>query len=63
MSQSEMTTIKEMPSNDYFVSGHGACPGCGVAIAVKNIMRILGPESTVYVPASCLVVFSALYPT
>ncbi|OPY34533.1 MAG: Ketoisovalerate oxidoreductase subunit VorB [Methanomassiliicoccales archaeon PtaU1.Bin124] len=59
----EMATIKDMPNNDYFLSGHGACPGCGVAIAVKNIMRILGPDTTVYVPASCLIVFSALYPT
>ena len=59
----EMTTIRDMPRNDFFVSGHGACPGCGVAVAVKNIMRILGSDTTVYVPASCLIVFSALYPT
>jgi pyruvate/2-oxoacid:ferredoxin oxidoreductase beta subunit len=63
MTADEISTIKEMPNNDYFVSGHGACPGCGVAIAVNNIMRILGSDTTVYVPASCLIVFSALYPT
>jgi pyruvate ferredoxin oxidoreductase beta subunit len=63
MTIEEIATIKQMPSNDYFLSGHGACPGCGVAIAVKNIMRILGSDTTVYVPASCLIVFSALYPT
>ncbi|HRR67149.1 MAG TPA: thiamine pyrophosphate-dependent enzyme, partial [Methanomassiliicoccales archaeon] len=60
---SEMGTIKDMPANDMFVSGHGACPGCGMAVAVKNIMRILGADTTVYVPASCLIVISAMYPT
>jgi pyruvate/2-oxoacid:ferredoxin oxidoreductase beta subunit len=63
VSDQQMKTIKDMPREDYFVRGHGACPGCGVAIAVKNIARILGPDATVYVPASCLIVFSSLYPT
>ena len=58
-----MSTIKDMPTNDMFTSGHGACAGCGMAIAVKNIMRILGQNTTVYVPASCLIVISAMYPT
>jgi pyruvate ferredoxin oxidoreductase beta subunit len=55
-------TIKDVPNKDYFIWGHGACPGCGVAIAVKNIMKLLGPDTIVYVPASCLVVFGAQYP-
>jgi pyruvate/2-oxoacid:ferredoxin oxidoreductase beta subunit len=59
----EISTIKQMPGNEYFMSGHGACPGCGVAVAVKNIMRMLGNETTVYVPASCLIVFTSSYPT
>jgi pyruvate/2-oxoacid:ferredoxin oxidoreductase beta subunit len=59
----KIETIRDMPENDPFGSGHGACPGCGVAVAVKNLMRILGPLTTVYVPASCLVVFGAQYPT
>jgi pyruvate/2-oxoacid:ferredoxin oxidoreductase beta subunit len=63
MSDETKLTIKDVPNKDYFLWGHGACPGCGVAIAVKNIMKILGPETIVYVPASCLVVFGAQYPT
>ena len=63
MSDAQMKTIKDMPREDYFVRGHGACPGCGVAVAVKNIARIIGSDATVYVPASCLIVFSSLYPT
>ncbi len=63
MSEKELAIIRDIPNNDWFVSGHGACPGCGMTIAVKNIMRIIGNNSTVYVPASCLIVVSALYPT
>ncbi|MGD1060931.1 MAG: thiamine pyrophosphate-dependent enzyme [Methanomassiliicoccales archaeon] len=55
-------TLRDVPNKEYFLWGHGACPGCGVAIAVKNLMRIFGPETIVYVPASCLVVFGAQYP-
>ena len=55
-------TIRDVPREDFLVRGHGACPGCGVAIAAKNIARVLGPDATVYVPASCLIVFTALYP-
>ena len=55
----EMHGLKDIKRNEFFVSGHGACPGCGIAIAIKNVMRILGPDATVYVPARCAVVFSA----
>jgi len=55
-------TLRDVPNKEYFMWGHGACPGCGVAIAVRNLMRIFGPDTIVYVPASCLVVFGAQYP-
>jgi pyruvate ferredoxin oxidoreductase beta subunit len=56
-------TLRDVPTKEYLLWGHGACPGCGVAIAVRSLMRIFGPETIVYVPASCLVVFGAQYPT
>ncbi|MCG7845062.1 MAG: thiamine pyrophosphate-dependent enzyme [Methanomassiliicoccales archaeon] len=55
--------IRTMPQEDHLLNGQGACAGCGVAIAVKNIMRVLGENTTVYVPASCLLVFGGgMYP-
>ena len=62
MSEKAMT-IKSMPQDDQLVSGHGACGGCGVSCAVNNVLRILGPNTVVYAPASCFLVFSAMYPT
>jgi pyruvate ferredoxin oxidoreductase beta subunit len=58
-----MANLKDVPREDMLTHGHGACPGCGYAATAKNIMKILGPNTVVYVPASCLVVFGALYPT
>jgi pyruvate ferredoxin oxidoreductase beta subunit len=55
-------TIKTMPQEDQLTSGHGACGGCGLSTAVNNVLRILGPDTVVYAPASCLLVFSAAYP-
>ena len=54
--------IKNMPQEDQMISGHGACGGCGLATAVNNVLRILGPDTVVYAPASCLLVFSSTYP-
>ncbi|NLK25285.1 MAG: pyruvate synthase subunit beta [Euryarchaeota archaeon] len=60
--KSSSTGLKGVTREDMFVHGHGACPGCGYAATAKNIAKILGPETVIYVPASCLVVFGALYP-
>ncbi len=63
MSEIRMQSLKDVPREDVLTHGHGACPGCGYASTAKNIAKILGTDTTVYVPASCLVVFGALYPT
>jgi pyruvate ferredoxin oxidoreductase beta subunit len=54
--------IKDLPDEDLFVCGHTACPGCGVAMSIRNAIRILGKDTSVYVPASCAVVFGSTYP-
>jgi pyruvate/2-oxoacid:ferredoxin oxidoreductase beta subunit len=57
-----MTTVKELTQEDYFLSGHTACPGCGGAMVVRETMKVLGPNTVVYMPASCLLIFSDMYP-
>ncbi len=61
-SSQKMSSMKDVPREDILVHGHGACPGCGYAATAKNIIKMLGPNTVVYVPSSCLVVFGALYP-
>ncbi|MBN1677368.1 MAG: 3-methyl-2-oxobutanoate dehydrogenase subunit beta [Candidatus Thermoplasmatota archaeon] len=54
--------LKELPDEELFTRGHTACAGCGGAIAVRNLMKILGPNVVVQNPACCLLVFGGTYP-
>ncbi len=42
-------------------SGHRACPGCGAAIAVRQIMRVLGKDTIVISATGCVETFTATY--
>ena len=35
-------------------SGHAACPGCGVAIGMRMVLRTLGKRAVVVVVPSCV---------
>lgn len=54
--------IHDLPEENLFTAGHTMCPGCGAAIAVRNIMKILGRNTIIYNPACCLLVCSTTYP-
>ncbi|KQM11862.1 2-ketoisovalerate ferredoxin oxidoreductase [Methanomassiliicoccales archaeon RumEn M1] len=60
--RSPVAGLRNVSREDMLVHGHGACPGCGYAVTARNIAKVLGPQTVVYVPASCLTVFSATYP-
>jgi len=51
-----------MPDEELFTRGHTACAGCGGAIAVRNLMKVLGKNTVVQNPACCLLVFGGTYP-
>lgn len=44
-----------------FVSGHRACHGCGLALAVRHILKATGPDVIVVTPTGCLETFSSPY--
>lgn len=33
--------------------GHSACPGCGSTVALRMVLDAMGPNTTMFVPASC----------
>lgn len=41
--------------------GHRACPGCGVAVAVRQILSATGPNVIVVSPTGCLETFTSPY--
>ncbi|RLG92811.1 MAG: pyruvate synthase subunit beta [Candidatus Hecatellales archaeon] len=55
-------TLKDLPKEELFVQGHRACSGCGEAIAVRHIMKAIGPNCIVISPTGCLEVVSSPYP-
>ena len=49
------------PKRNYLAPGHNACPGCGVAIGVRLILRAAGEDTIVVSPTGCLETFTSPY--
>lgn len=54
--------LKEIPEEEYFISGHRACAGCTEPIAVRHVLKAVGKDCIVVSPTGCLEVFSTPYP-
>jgi len=52
-----------LPAQELMYSGHAACPGCGAALAMRLLLKGLGPRTVVAVPACCWTVIATPYPT
>jgi pyruvate ferredoxin oxidoreductase beta subunit len=52
------TTLK---TESLFVSGHRACHGCGLALAVRHILEATGSNVIVVSPTGCLETFTSPY--
>ncbi|MFZ5633902.1 MAG: thiamine pyrophosphate-dependent enzyme [Bacillota bacterium] len=46
---------------NYLAPGHNACPGCGVAVGVRLILRAAGKNVIVVSPTGCLETFTSPY--
>ncbi len=47
---------------EYLHPGHVGCAGCGAAIAMKHMLRVLGPKTILVIPACCWSVIAGAYP-
>jgi pyruvate/2-oxoacid:ferredoxin oxidoreductase beta subunit len=50
-------------ANDYFSSGHGCCPGCGMSIMARHAFQAVGENTIAVLTAGCLGTISGLFPT
>ncbi len=50
-----------MRQENLFESGHRACHGCGMAIAVRHILKATGKNVVVVTPTGCLETFTSPY--
>ncbi|MGA8276087.1 MAG: thiamine pyrophosphate-dependent enzyme [Thermoplasmata archaeon] len=52
-----------IPRQELMHPGHAACPGCAPALAMRLLLKGLGPRTIVSVPACCWTVIATPYPT
>lgn len=57
-----MTSIKQLPYEEYFLAGNGSCPGCGLTMGLRNVLKALGKDVYMVIPASCSSVVQAPFP-
>jgi len=47
---------KEVPAEDYYVSGHRTCAGCGPALGYRLVLKAAGAKTVVLGPTGCMYV-------
>ena len=49
-------------TNEEFFYGHKACGGCGAALAIRLVMKVLGKRTFAVVPPNCMSTVGFIYP-
>jgi len=49
----QIERVTDIPREEYLSPGHLACQGCGGALAMRLVLKGLGPETALVVPACC----------
>jgi pyruvate ferredoxin oxidoreductase beta subunit len=57
------TTVLNLPEEEFILPGTRACSGCGLALSYRHILKALGENTIVTIPACCLTVLHGLYPS
>jgi pyruvate ferredoxin oxidoreductase beta subunit len=53
---------KMLPQRELFSPGHRACPGCAPALAMRYMLKALGPDTIVCNATGCIEIISSSYP-
>jgi len=57
------TIIDELiEAGEYVLPGTTACPGCGSTLALRYVLKALGKDTILVIPACCASVYQAIYP-
>ena len=51
-----------IPQEEFLYSGHTACPGCGAVLAMRYVLKALGPKTIMVIPPSCAGVIAGGFP-
>jgi len=51
-----------IPVEEHFTKGHTGCPGCGASLAMRYVLKGLGSDTIVSIPACCWAVMPGVFP-
>jgi len=59
---SQVLIADRVPKQELMDSGHLACPGCAAPMAMRMVLKVLGPRTVVVMPASCWSIIAGPWP-
>ena len=59
---SQIVIKDRVPEQELLTSGHLACPGCGGALAMRMVLKELGENTVVVLPACCWSIIAGPFP-
>lgn len=59
---SQVMIRDDVPRRELLEPGHLACPGCGAPLAMRLVLKELGPDTIVVLPACCWSIIAGPYP-
>ncbi|MBM4326345.1 MAG: pyruvate synthase subunit beta [Deltaproteobacteria bacterium] len=54
--------LKNFPLEEHIASGHRACQGCAEVLAVRHVLKAIGPEMVLAMATGCMEIISSPYP-
>ena len=54
--------LKDLPTEECILQGNAACPGCPATIGLRIVLKALGKNTVMVIPACCTAVIESLYP-
>lgn len=54
--------LKNFPMEEYISSGHRACQGCAEVLAVRHVLKAIGPDMVLAMATGCMEIISSPYP-
>jgi pyruvate/2-oxoacid:ferredoxin oxidoreductase beta subunit len=59
---SQVRIDQAIPQGEFMTSGHLACPGCAAPLAMRLVLKALGPKTIIVMPASCFTIIAGPWP-
>jgi len=62
MPEERINMKRVLPDEEYMISGHLACSGCGATLAMRYTLKAIGERVVIVLPASCWSMIAGVFP-